>query len=83
MKINPWDVMAGLLLITEAGGRLTNYHGGMEHVYSGREIVASNGLIHDRMLSIIVLGNAAPRPGQLAHGDVEPIIPDWLDDEEE
>jgi myo-inositol-1(or 4)-monophosphatase len=61
MRINSWDVMAGLLLVTEAGGRITNYHGKTEGLYEGREVVASNGLIHDRMMSVIILGDAAPK----------------------
>jgi myo-inositol-1(or 4)-monophosphatase len=64
MKLKPWDVIAGLLFVTEAGGRISNYHGQMEGVYEGREVVASNGLIHERMLTVIVLGSAAPRPGK-------------------
>ncbi|MEP7288976.1 MAG: inositol monophosphatase family protein [Chloroflexota bacterium] len=63
-RIHSWDVMAGLLCVTEAGGRVSNYHGQREGVYEGDEVVASNGLIHDRMLTVLVLGNAAPRPGK-------------------
>ena len=55
----------------------------MEHVYNGREIVASNGLIHERMLTVLVLGEAAPRPGQPAYGSTEPTFPPGLIDHEE
>ncbi len=61
MRINPWDVQAGLLCVNEAGGRVSNYHGKTDGVYEGAEVVASNGLIHDRMLTVIVLGRDAPR----------------------
>ncbi len=64
-RVNPWDVMAGLLCVTEAGGRISDYHGQTEGVHQGREVVASNGLIHDRMLTVIILGEAAPRPDTL------------------
>ncbi len=60
--IHSWDVMAGLLLVQEAGGRVSNYRGLMEGVYAGERIVASNGLIHERMLTILMMGSMAPRP---------------------
>jgi myo-inositol-1(or 4)-monophosphatase len=63
MRINPWDVLAGLICVTEAGGRVSNYRGQLDGLYQGREIVASNSLIHERMLTVIVLGPDAPRPG--------------------
>lgn len=63
MKINPWDVMAGLLLVTEAGGKISNYQGHMDAgVYMGRRFCASNGLIHDQLVTVLSLGEAAPRP---------------------
>jgi myo-inositol-1(or 4)-monophosphatase len=61
MQLNAWDVMAGLLLITEAGGQIGNYRGQMDGVYMGQSIIASNGLIHKAMQDVIILGNAAPR----------------------
>jgi myo-inositol-1(or 4)-monophosphatase len=50
--LQPWDVAAGVLLVEEAGGRATDYGGG---VYSpfGRQIVASNGALHPRLLDVI------------------------------
>ncbi|MEI6092263.1 MAG: inositol monophosphatase family protein [bacterium] len=50
--LNAWDVAAGSLLITEAGGKLSNYEGKEFSVYSA-EIVASNNLIHDQIIKII------------------------------
>ena len=49
------------MIVTEAGGQISNYSGGVENLYEGREVVASNGLIHDQMLTVIGLGEAAPR----------------------
>jgi myo-inositol-1(or 4)-monophosphatase len=83
MKINPWDVMAGLLFVTEAGGRVSNYRGGMEHVYTGREIIASNALIHDRLLAVLILGDSAPRPGQPAPESSLPRFLEMFPDDEE
>jgi len=48
-KLNPWDTAAGLLLVEEAGGRITDFTGGPWRLDS-REVLASNGLIHDELL---------------------------------
>jgi myo-inositol-1(or 4)-monophosphatase len=50
--ILPWDVAAGALLVTEAGGAVTDMRGGAFRS-DDREIVASNGLLHGDMLAII------------------------------
>jgi myo-inositol-1(or 4)-monophosphatase len=51
-KLKPWDVAAGSLLVTEAGGALTGYGGLPYSIYEHR-IVASNGLIHQAMLEVL------------------------------
>jgi myo-inositol-1(or 4)-monophosphatase len=48
MKLNPWDKAAGSLLVTEAGGRMTDV-AGKEFKLLGDDVFASNGLIHDEM----------------------------------
>ena len=48
----PWDFAAGLLLVEEAGGRATDLKGGKWSTRSSGYI-ASNGLVHDEVLSII------------------------------
>ena len=53
--LKPWDVAAGLLLVEEAGGRVTTFDGSPFSPYSNR-IVASNGRIHDQMLAVIASG---------------------------
>lgn len=50
-KLNPWDTAAGALLVKEAGGRLTDFSGGPFRLDS-REVLASNGLIHDELLGL-------------------------------
>ncbi|GAG39520.1 unnamed protein product, partial [marine sediment metagenome] len=52
IDLSPWDTAAGCLLVKEAGGKLTNFSG---HPFShyGKEILATNGLIHKQMLKII------------------------------
>ena len=52
LKLHPWDVAAGLLLVEEAGGRASDLAGGPPP-RSGVELVASNGRIHDAMLEIL------------------------------
>lgn len=42
----PHDVAAGALLIREAGGRVTDYRGGDDWLF-GRNVVATNGHLHD------------------------------------
>ena len=51
-NLNAWDVAAGALLVEEAGGRVTDYRGGPYSPF-GREIVASNGALHPRLLDVI------------------------------
>jgi len=51
-KLAPWDVAAGGVIVEEAGGRISDRTGGPSPA-SGREIVASNGAIHDAMLEAL------------------------------
>jgi myo-inositol-1(or 4)-monophosphatase len=48
-KLNPWDTTAGVLLVEEAGGRVTDFSGNKFRLDS-REVLASNGLIHAELL---------------------------------
>ena len=52
LGLNPWDVSAGILLVQEAGGRVTDCSGGDSYL-SGESIASSNGKIHDKLLSLI------------------------------
>ncbi len=49
---SPWDVAAGSLILTEAGGRLSNFSGAPFDIFEG-ETVASNGRIHQQILEVI------------------------------
>jgi len=49
LKLSPWDVAAGVLLVKEAGGKITDYDNHTYNVYK-KEIVATNGLIHNELL---------------------------------
>lgn len=48
--LKPWDVAAGALLVTEAGGQITDYAQGDEWLF-GENLVASNGRIHAELAS--------------------------------
>jgi myo-inositol-1(or 4)-monophosphatase len=50
-NLNPWDTAAGVLLVEEAGGRVTDFAGGRFRLES-KEILASNGLIHDELITL-------------------------------
>jgi len=58
-KINPWDIAAGVLMVTEAGGQVTMPDGSPLDLFA-RQIVASNGLIHAE--AIEVLAHSQPWP---------------------
>ena len=49
-NLNPWDTAAGVLLVEEAGGRVSDFRGGPCQINS-RETLASNGLVHQAMLA--------------------------------
>ncbi|MFN8379174.1 MAG: inositol monophosphatase family protein [Anaerolineae bacterium] len=53
MFLKPWDVMAGLILVQEAGGRISDFAGGVDRLYSGEEIVTTNGALHDELLAVL------------------------------
>jgi myo-inositol-1(or 4)-monophosphatase len=50
-NLNAWDVAAGILMVEEAGGRVTNFAGGKYKLESS-ETLASNGLIHAEMVAL-------------------------------
>jgi myo-inositol-1(or 4)-monophosphatase len=49
VKLKPWDMAAGLVILEEGGGLVTSFQ---KHTFSiyGQELVATNGLIHDELL---------------------------------
>jgi len=51
-NLNAWDVAAGAYLVQQAGGNIMNFSGGEEFLEK-REILASNGLIHEDILAIM------------------------------
>jgi len=52
LKLHAWDVAAASLMVTEAGGKMTDFQDRPFNIYS-QEALASNGLIHEEMLEIV------------------------------
>jgi len=52
LRLSPWDVAAGALIVSEAGGRVTRWDGSAFTV-EGREVLASNGSLHDEMMAVL------------------------------
>jgi len=52
LKLHPWDVAAGLLIVEEAGGRTSDLTGGPAPA-SGREVLASNARLHDQLVALL------------------------------
>jgi myo-inositol-1(or 4)-monophosphatase len=50
MRLSPWDVAAGALIVQEAGGVVTDMHGNPDYLASPPSIVAANPHIHPLML---------------------------------
>ena len=53
MELQPYDVAAGGIILTEAGGTITDFSGGPD--YPRRGIVASNGTLHNAVLQQLAL----------------------------
>lgn len=49
--VAPWDMAAPSIIVSEAGGRMTDLDG--RDSWSGPQVVTSNGLLHDRILEVI------------------------------
>ena len=52
LKLKPWDLAAGILLVTEAGGRVTSL-AGQVWTLKQADVVASNNLVHEQMLDVL------------------------------
>jgi myo-inositol-1(or 4)-monophosphatase len=52
VDLSPWDVAAGLILIREAGGFMSNMNGSTD-IFGHRSVVAGNELIHKQLLEVV------------------------------
>lgn len=50
--LHPWDIAAGILLVREAGGRVSDFSG-KENCLSGEEVLAANNLVFNEFLEIV------------------------------
>jgi myo-inositol-1(or 4)-monophosphatase len=55
LRLGPWDMAAGSLIVREAGGKITDFLGNPISL-DGKHVVASNGKIHRQMIQILKLG---------------------------
>lgn len=53
--LRPWDIAAGVLLVEEAGGLVSDYKGQPLDLYNPVTL-ASNGLVHDAMIKVLASG---------------------------
>jgi myo-inositol-1(or 4)-monophosphatase len=51
-SLNAWDVAAGILLVQEAGGKVTDFKGGSDYLF-GKELIASNTGVSEEIFRII------------------------------
>jgi myo-inositol-1(or 4)-monophosphatase len=63
--LNPWDMAAGILLVSEAGGRVSDMNGA-NHSLTSRHVLADNGLVHDEVVAIF---------GEIFRGEFRHPIP--------
>lgn len=52
-RLNPWDYAAGLLIVCEAGGTVTDLRGGSPDMFTPSDIVAANGRVTDELLGAL------------------------------
>jgi myo-inositol-1(or 4)-monophosphatase len=50
--LNSWDIAAGVILIQEAGGRVSDFRGESLNIYTP-QVLVSNGLIHEQMMEVL------------------------------
>ena len=51
-NLNYWDIAAGIILVKEAGGFVTDFNGGNEYIQN-KTVIASNSKINNEMIEIL------------------------------
>lgn len=52
-RLSPWDFAAGMLLISEAGGKITDFTGAPLNLLRRGSVLASNGKLHEELKSLL------------------------------
>jgi myo-inositol-1(or 4)-monophosphatase len=52
LRLSPWDIAAGSIIILEAGGKITDFEEKSNHIWNGN-VIATNAMIHDFILRIV------------------------------
>jgi myo-inositol-1(or 4)-monophosphatase len=73
--LNPWDVAAGSLIITEAGGLIGNFTGESDYLYQ-REVVAGNPKVYGQLVQILAPYTRVIKDEPAADGAAAPAEPD-------
>jgi myo-inositol-1(or 4)-monophosphatase len=74
--LNPWDIAAGSLMITEAGGLIGNFTGEADYLYQ-REVVAGNPKIYGQLVQILSPYTHVIKSGHEAtHADAPALTPE-------
>ena len=79
--LSPWDIAAGSLLVTEAGGLIGNFTGDSDFLYQ-REVVAGCPKVYGQLVSLlspythVIAADAAGREGHAAGADASPLTPE-------
>jgi len=55
LKLSPWDTAAGILMVKEAGGKVTDFRGKKFSIYE-KDLLATNAKIHNQMIQILKKG---------------------------
>jgi len=58
--LSPWDVAAGLVLVREAGGFVTDFAGDHDNVLNSGDVVAGNTKLHEILLGMVRGGRVGP-----------------------
>ncbi len=69
--LNPWDVAAGSLMITEAGGLIGNFTGESDYLYQ-REVVAGNPKVYGQLVTMLAPYTRVIKETQMASAAVVP-----------
>jgi myo-inositol-1(or 4)-monophosphatase len=66
LNLQPWDIAAGALIVQEAGGTISDAYG-RPFTVEGHDVVASNGLLHEKMLDVLAMsrnGHGTGKPNE-------------------